>query len=140
MFKRLLLCLAALAALAGCTSNPTPGGDTPLNKLKAATDYGVYVDGEPVFTYDKTEHQLVSGSTGGSKVFRIQTDDQFEYLHCELGSVPTAMGQNVSLNITAKGIDSWNNAGLYTATVVKIDDSRLWLWEEKTSTGFIVPR
>jgi|GEM_PF-4717825 len=145
MYKRIFISLLSIALLAGCSSSPAPGtGPSPENEdvkiknFKTQSTYGAYNGGTALYVYDKTNHQIVTAN--GNKKFRIQTDDQFEYLNCETTSVPTAEDQALTLNVSAKGIPGFEAVKVYNATVVKLTDNNVWLWAGASSTGFIVPR
>ena len=146
MNKRFLIPVLSLILMAGCRSNPDPDNPTPdppdvinqaLETFKAKSDYGIYANGVALIAYDKTAHQIVSGNN--NQLFRIQTDDQLQYVNFTVVDQAVTLNQSVAVGFSSKGVGGLYSTGTISAAAVKVTGGKMWLWEESAKRGVIIP-
>lgn len=137
MLKKIILTALIMLAVAGC--KPDPNNLTPkskeLTELLAINVEGMYVNSSPRFIYEEAIHQIVINPT--KLIYRIQTDDLNSLLQCKLSSRPAQLAEQTVMVVQLRVTPSVSPQ-TYTVTLEKQTDSKMWLWEESSKTGFIV--
>ncbi len=104
------------------------------NAFLQKNEIGIYNGDNPIVLFQSDLHQLAYTSNG--KSWRIQTDNQQQYLSCRLNenAVP---GKNLTAIIHTKDIEDITE-GTYTAVALKTTDEKCWLWLPDLNTGLII--
>ena len=104
------------------------------NAFLQKTEIGVYNGSDPIILFQADLHQIAY--TGNGKSWRIQTDNQSQYLSCRLNE-NAVTDKNLTASIRARGIEEITE-GTYTAIVLKTADEKCWLWLPDSDTGLII--
>lgn len=135
MLKQIIYTLLFLVAVTACKDDKI---DDDVNRAKQEkflqqTVSGVYDGDVALFIFDEANHQMAF--TADRKMWRIQTDAQDKYVHCELAAAPAVQAENV-VSVKVKGVDV--SAGEMAALVLKMENNKCWLWGIETGIGFLM--
>lgn len=95
---------------------------------------GVYEADTAVFTYVAADHQIALSTKPVN--FRIQSDNQNVVLNIALSSAPV-LDETIQIVVTTVNIPKILS-GQYNVKVLKTTEKYAWLWDAKTSIGFII--
>lgn len=136
--KYLFLSAIALGCSA-CSNDDTDKTDPQIQAerkaLTAATQYGIYQNGQASFVFDKNLHQLYVNPS--KYIYRIQNDLGTKYAEVALQAAPSKKQGTTGTLTQNVGITSVAPNDLI---LLKSDREHLWLWSDDTHTGFIVPQ
>lgn len=136
--KNIKILFAVLVSLAvfGC-------GKDPVDKVASHDDFqnktelGVYNSSyTAVFAFDEATCQ--SGYIADRNESRIMKDDMSQFLHVRLAKTPNAK-VTTTLNVTTEGISAVGTKTGVACTVLKVADSKMWVWCDGLDVGFILP-
>lgn len=137
MFRKIVIGFMFVCGIVACQDNKL-SDDHFDNQNKEAflkqREYGVYSVGMPLIQYTEDNFQLSFNTI--KKSFRLQTDNQDAYVSCVLLTNP-AVGQNTLLTLQQKGAGNAAN-GDYEVVALKLEASRMWLWNKEKGLGFII--
>ena len=122
-----------------------PIGPAPETKSAERTAFeasyveGLYSDGVCIFAYDQSTCQ--KSVSPSRHTCRIQSDDQKYYVHVLfVDKQPNATGDVVTSNIIYRLAEGEETTMIIRYTVVKANESYLWLWNEFQKSGIIISR
>lgn len=135
MLKQIIYTLLFWVIVTACKDDKI---DDDVNREKQEkflqqTVSGVYDGDVALFVFNEANHQRAF--TSDRKMWRIQTDAQDKYVHCELATVPAISVEN-EVSVKVKGVDV--AAGEMNALVLKIENNKCWLWVIETGIGFLM--
>lgn len=124
--------------------DPPDPPDPPVTKsverisFESAAAVGLYIKGAPVVVYDPTTFQTAVNHQ--RVTFRLQSDDQSKYVHVDCtDKAATAVDESTICKITYRAEDDMETVLIIKFIAVKVEDGRIWLWNELQKTGLIVP-
>ena len=124
-------------AMSSCHRNKlslnTPEKRTFVEMCK---ELGMYDNSKPVFIYNNVNYQLSVNNI--RKSFRIQTDTQTQYLNVKLELMPIKVGDYVNGEVVVYKTQKEDLAN-YNFQCYKIEDDKLWLWDDETQTAITFP-
>lgn len=137
--------LTVLAAvMISCTSDkkdePTPPPVPPIEdntemlKFAEKTEYGAYKGDASLFVFDKPTCQLGFNTTKHS--FRLQTDTQTKFFSLDLATAPVADAELKAVLESSGDISLVD--GEITVKVLKVEELKVWLWNNAAKQGFII--
>lgn len=143
-----LLLLCAIVSLAVSCPGPTPDPPEPIDPIEvksaerksfeSSSDIGLYIKGICALSYDKDDYQQAFNSQ--RRTYRIQSDDQNRYMHILFsGTMPDLVGEEVVCTITYRLAESEETIMIVKFTVLKVENGKLWLWNELQKSGVITP-
>ena len=115
---------------------PEPPAEDISEDLKAfllKSEIGLYIDVEDIIIFDELLFQKAWKTD--DKSFRIQRDDQGEYLSIRSSSPSPSSSYQVEYMYGNHGVTLL----LLKLQSVKTQGSNVWLWNETMKTGIIVP-
>ncbi len=118
--------------LMGCPNNGVDEISKAQQEFINKTEYGVYADGQVIFAFDENTCQIAYNSERRS--VRLQKDDMTAYVIVTLDSTPV-LDATVTVDVQGKGISKANNVDM---SVVKTDGDKVWLWDNKGKTGYLI--
>jgi len=136
--KNIKILFAVLVSLAvfGCGKDPVDKGASH-DDFQNKTELGVYNSSyTAVFAFDEATCQ--SGYIADRNESRIMKDDMSQFLHVRLAKTPNAK-VTTTLNVTTEGISAVGTKTGVACTVLKVADSKMWVWCDGLDVGFILP-
>ncbi|MFA5324603.1 MAG: hypothetical protein WC305_00375 [Bacteroidales bacterium] len=115
---------------------PDPEISEEKKSFIAAEDIGLYIKGICVLNYDENTFQKSTNAI--RKIFRIQMDNQEEYLHINYVSM-SEYSDDVVCKITYRLEDGEITILVIKFLIVQQTSKNYWLWNELQKTGVIVP-
>ena len=136
MLNRIVYPFLLLCCLFGCKDDKVEmaANEAKRAKFLLQTVSGVYDGDVPLFMFDETNHQMAF--TADQRVWRIQTDNQDKYVHCELSETPGVEGK-VMMQVKAKGINEVL-VGEQEGVVLKKENNKCWLWSIDAGVGYLM--
>lgn len=137
MLNKMIGLLLAVGCLLGCKDDEVENSateDAKREKFLQQTVSGVYDGDIPLLAFDEMKHQMAFTADG--RVWRLQTDSQDKYVHCELSATP-ASGARVTVNVKAKGVNEVL-AGKQEGVVLKQENNKCWLWSTDAGVGYLM--
>ncbi len=133
--KKYLFCICLLLGLAACKDDEA-GFDNPEQReaFLRQTAFGVWQGGGALLLFQPDRHQLTY--TGDGKIWRVQTDDQRQYISCEL-SEGVVGGRHPDARIKVRGIEGITE-GSSQALVLKTETGKCWLWLPEQGIGLFM--
>lgn len=99
----LLLCAVLCVGLGSCKDDGDTQGDQELKDLFVGIgNYGLYSQGDPVFTYAKLGCQVMHNAKG--TMFNLRDDNGGEMLSCTLSGKPV-VGEVVTVTYVCDGFE-----------------------------------
>lgn len=138
MKKIFLLFAIALIGLTACKNNqegPGNGTNAPDDFLAMSND-GVYYKGAMLFEKNEELHQIAENVI--RRTYRIQTDDQSQFVHFALAANVDKVDDKTTLSIKSEGVDNMES-GAYDVVLSQIKDGKAWYWCKDKSIGFLIP-
>lgn len=99
------------------------------------TECGLYVEGHPVFVYDRDRHQKASNPQ--RRQGRIQTNEQDTCLNVVLECIPESPEDGITAVLEYFGAASIRSEHL-VVECSKVAGRKLWLWSAEDRTGIIM--
>lgn len=118
--------------LMGCPNNNVDEISKAQQDFLNQTQYGVYADGSVTFAFDESSCQIAYNAARRS--VRLQKDDMSAYVIVTLDSTPV-LDATVTVDVQGVGITKANNVDM---NVVKTDGDKVWLWDNKNKTGYVI--
>ena len=128
----IMLCLVAALAFAGCNGRNGFDRDFVESDVISLT-----VNKVKVFEYDPMTCQL--GYNDTKREFRVSTDKMSDYFVVTLSKIPSARDENVTGSISWTGEDYTKDLKNLSFQTVKIERSKLWLWNQANKLAVIIP-
>jgi hypothetical protein len=143
-FRPAAAILAAILMACQCAEPVPPAPPTPpeppaedisedLKAFLLKSETGLYIDAEDIIVFDELSFQKAWNADNRS--FRIQRDEQREYLSISSSSPSTSSSYQVEYMYGTHGVTLL----LLKLQSVKTQGSNVWLWNETMKTGIIVP-
>ena len=128
------LLLIVFIGIASCEKAPTILFNDEITSFKLTNNASIHMNGDIVYEFDDERHQVVY--TSDSKMYMVTNMEQTEFYSLTMTSTPRLY---VTANVKVKsvGIDSVKPA-VYTMEVIQKSDDKIWLWDEKSSVGFVL--
>ena len=98
------------------------------------TEYGIYLQGNAVFVYQKGTNQFVFAADGLR--CRVQADNLDKYVAVELAEKPV-VGQMVKTRIKTKAIQG-TSPGEQLCRVLRNEGGKCWLWDPDSAVGYLI--
>lgn len=117
------------------TDEPENTPDKDLTQFLTKNAEGMYVNSSPVMELNMDLHQVSVNTT--KLIYRIQTDAQNNYINCKLASKPANIGDPTEIAVNMQ-IENNSTLKKYSVTLQKISQTKMWLWESSSKTGFII--
>ena len=133
---RFLLSISlGLILLSACKDNKVDEvGQKYQENFFLKAEYGIYLQGNAVFVYQKGVNQLVFAADGLH--CRVQTDNLDKYVAIELAEKPV-VGQMVKARMKAKSIQGICS-GEQFCRVLRNEGGKCWLWEPDSAVGYLI--
>lgn len=90
------------------------------------------------FEYNKYNCQLAYNDQ--RKEYRASTDNMSDYFVLRLSQAPTSKGQKITGSISWTGDDYLRNLNNISFEVVKINESKAWLWNQPNKVAVVIRR
>ncbi len=137
MLNKIIYLLLLSCCLFGCKDDDMETQATDhakREKFLQQTVSGVYDGDVPLLMFDEVNHQMAF--TADQKVWRIQTDSQDKYVHCELSEIPV-VGAKVMMIVKAKGVTGVSGRE-QEGLVLRKEDNKCWLWSADVGVGYLM--
>ena len=136
MLNKVVYPLVLMCCLLGCKDDEveTMGDNAKREKFLQQTVSGVYDGDVPLLMFYEANHQMAF--TADQRVWRIQTDSQDKYVHCELSEAPVAEAK-VVMSVKAKGVNEVL-VGEQEGVVLKKENNKCWLWSIAAGVGYLM--
>lgn len=133
---KILFAVAVSLVIWGCKPDPVDNGSSHED-FRKKTELGVYNSSyTAVFAFDEATCQ--SGYIADRNESRIMKDDMSQFLHVRLAKTPKDE-VTTTLNVTSEGISAVGTKTGVACTVLKVADSKMWIWCDGLDVGFILP-
>ncbi len=133
----LLVVLILLASLSSCERIKIVIDSEQKRAFLASEKEGYYRNDAAVLLFDEDLHQKSFNKK--RKQFRLQSDDQNEFMNIEMEALPKSEG----VHILTKFHYKTKGSGLSITLLLecsKLSDEKIWLWDKENKIGLIVPR
>lgn len=123
----------------GCESPTGVTEETDFQNKQ--TEYGAYSASAAYYQFAPVTMQLGERNyANGNYEFKVQNDDQSSYMIVNLeGGKAPAQGNSVDLKLSVRGISGLQSES-FSAKVVKVASTKVWLWNGDKEIGLIIPR
>lgn len=151
MVRMMSVVFVSLMFMAVSCPEPDPGPDPkpidPGEEIKSAerksfetsVAEGLYLKGGSVLLYEDGSFQRAVNA--GRKTYRIQRDDQTEYLHIAYSdNVPSSVKDEAVCTVYYNIGGGGETMLIVKFVTVHAENGKLWLWNELQKVGVIVPK
>ncbi|MCQ2137417.1 MAG: hypothetical protein MJY60_01810 [Bacteroidales bacterium] len=122
---------------------PVTTGNGSITKSEEARAFeaesatGIYLNDNAALTYDEDCFQMATNHK--RRTFRIQADDQSEYLNIIFrDKIPQSAGDNAVCTVLYRLKNSGETKVIVQFSAVKADSRQVWLWNETMQLGIIM--
>ena len=137
--SRIVAALSLTAAMAVSCPDPAPPEppaeeeiSEPCKWFLDRTTEGLYIGGEAISNYKEYEFQRAWAKDA---FYRIQRDDQTEYLHLTIHSQDSV----IAVNLTYRHQTVNETLLIIPLARIRQNDTLVWLWNEVRETGVVLP-
>ncbi len=132
--KVIYVFIVCLLTLVSCAGEATPADeDFGKKKITGYSDPGFYsLDGVNAFT---AQSQYQVSVNNKRLTYRLQNQDQSQYIHVQFAGNPSAVGQKIKAAFSFQGVSFLKSE--MEMEVVRVDGEKVWLSGD--NMGIIIP-
>ncbi|MBD3588608.1 MULTISPECIES: hypothetical protein [unclassified Bacteroides] len=131
--KVIYVLLVCLLTLASCAETEFAEKGIGKKDITGYNDTGFYsLDGVCSFTVDNQNQTAVNSKR---LTYRLQNQDQSQYIHVQFAEKPATVGQTVKATFSCRGISFLKDE--MQMEVVRTDEGKIWLSGD--NAGIIIP-
>lgn len=131
--KVIYVLFVCLLTLASCAETEYAGKGVDKKDITGYSDAGFYsLDGVCTFTVQSQNQVAVNSKR---LTYRLQNQDQSQYIHVEFAEKPAVVGQKVKAVFSFQGVSFLKEE--MEMEVVRVDEGKVWLSGD--NAGIVIP-